>query len=37
MRKEVEQINDHLYIDRSDIIKIVVNEMSVNESEMIMI
>jgi len=34
--KKVEQINDHLFIDtyKSDNIKIGVNDMTVNDSEM---
>jgi len=36
MRKKVEQINDHLFIDtyKSNNIKISVNDMTVNDSEM---
>jgi len=32
--KKVEQINDHLFTDKSSNIKIGVNDMTVNDSEM---
>jgi len=32
--KKAEQINDHLFIDTSQITKIGVNDMTVNDSEM---